>query len=177
LVFQAFEYSNGVTIIAGGIILGFMASFLPAIAQPYTRKITGSDDLAIGHYNLFAYALSGLVGTLFSKHKEKSTETIKFPKWLSFFRDFLISSTIVMLILFRIYFNQKPLRNHLNSNFAKIKISNTSPASKRTPHKEICFNQKCHRNNLIFNFAKISVSNTSQDCKQTRRILINNLAI
>ncbi|RAC09376.1 PTS ascorbate transporter subunit IIC, partial [Burkholderia multivorans] len=45
-------------------------------------------------------ALSGSIGMLFSKHQEKSTESIKFPAWLSFFRDFLMGMAVIMLILF-----------------------------------------------------------------------------
>ncbi len=64
------------------------------------RKITDSDATAIGHFNMIGYALSGYIGKLFSKHKEKTTEHINFPKWLSFFRDFLMGVSAVMLILF-----------------------------------------------------------------------------
>lgn len=52
------------------------------------RKITGSNATAIGHFNMLGYALSGSIGMLFSKHQEKSTESIKFPAWLSFLEIF-----------------------------------------------------------------------------------------
>ena len=48
------------------------------------RRITGSDETAIGHFNMVGYALSGYIGMLFGKHKDKTTEHINFPKWLSF---------------------------------------------------------------------------------------------
>lgn len=99
LVLKAFNVSDVVTIICGGIILGFSAASLPSLCQNYMNKITGSDSLAIGHYNHMGYALSGFIGSKIGD-PEKSTENFKFPKWLSIFRDFLMSIAIVMIVLF-----------------------------------------------------------------------------
>lgn len=101
LVLKAFNVSDVVTIICGGIILGFSAASLPSLCQKYMNKITGSDSLAIGHYNHIGYALSGFIGSKIGD-SEKSTENFKFPKWLSIFRDFLMSIAIVMIIIFYI---------------------------------------------------------------------------
>ena len=49
---------------------------------------------------MIGYGLAGYLGRIFSKHKEETTESIQFPKWLSIFRDFLMGLSIVMLILF-----------------------------------------------------------------------------
>jgi len=100
LLFKSYGYSDGFSIIVGGAILGFFAAALPTLCQPFMRNITGGDDMAIGHYNMVGYALSGYIGKLFAKHKEKTTESIKFPGWLSFFRDFLMGIAVIMLILF-----------------------------------------------------------------------------
>lgn len=102
LILKSNGLSNAFAIILGGTILGFCSSALPQLCQPFMRKITGSDATAIGHFNMFGYALSGYIGMLFGKHKEKSTEDINFPKWLSFFRDFLMGVAVVMLVLFYI---------------------------------------------------------------------------
>ncbi len=51
---------------------------------------------------MFGYALSGLLGNFFKKHVDDTTENIKFPKALSFFKDFLMGFAFVMLILFYI---------------------------------------------------------------------------
>lgn len=99
LVLKSFDVSDVVTIICAGIMLGFSASSLPSLCQKYMRKITGSDSLAIGHYNHIGYALSGFIGSKVGD-PEKSTENFKFPKWLSIFRDFLMSIAIVMIVLF-----------------------------------------------------------------------------
>lgn len=102
LVLKAHGYSDAISIIAGGILLGFASAFLPFLCQPFMRKITGGDAQAIGHFNMIGYALSGCVGLLFRKHSKETTENIKFPKWLSIFKDFLMGVAIVMLILFYI---------------------------------------------------------------------------
>lgn len=102
LILKSYGYNDTITIIAGGTILGFAAAALPQLCQPFMRKITGSDAQAIGHFNMIGYALSGYIGQLFAKDVEKSTEQIKFPKWLSFFRDFLMGMAVIMLVLFYI---------------------------------------------------------------------------
>ena len=43
-----FGFSNGMIILIGIILQGAVLTLIPAIAQPVVRKITGSDDFAIG---------------------------------------------------------------------------------------------------------------------------------
>lgn len=100
LIMQAHGFSSTVTILVSATILGFMSAALPQFCQPFMRDMTGGDEQAIGHFNMIGYGLSGYLGRIFSKHKEETTETIKFPGWLSIFRDFLMGLSIVMLILF-----------------------------------------------------------------------------
>lgn len=102
LILKAHGVADWPAILIGGTLLGFVSCFFPQLCQPFMRKITGSDATAIGHFNQIGYALSGLIGMSFSKYKDKSTEDINFPKWLSFFRDFLMGVIVIMLILFYI---------------------------------------------------------------------------
>ncbi len=37
------------------------------ILQPFTRKITNTDDLALGHFGSIGYLLSALVGKIIGK--------------------------------------------------------------------------------------------------------------
>ncbi len=99
LVLKACNIGNTPTVIIGGILLGFSAAFLPGLCQKYMKKITGNDNLAIGHYNHIAYAFSGFLGKFVGK-PEQSTENFKFPKWLSLFRDFIMCVAVVMVIIF-----------------------------------------------------------------------------
>ena len=81
--------------------LGLVMAIFPALAQPYIRKITGSDDVGFGHFSTIGYVLSGFVGTLVGKGS-KSTEEMKLPKNLSFLRDSSISISLTMMIIYLI---------------------------------------------------------------------------
>ncbi|MBJ7883202.1 PTS ascorbate transporter subunit IIC, partial [Gelidibacter salicanalis] len=63
----------------GSIILGTAMVIAPAILQPFTRKVTGSDDLALGHFSTFGYFTAGMIGKWIGR-PERSTETIQVPK-------------------------------------------------------------------------------------------------
>lgn len=99
VVLKALGLENITTIILGGIILGFSASLYPAICQPYMRKITGNDDIAMGHYVTIAYAISGFLGKFVGSPAE-STEKIKLPSWLSIFKDYVVSVSLSILVFY-----------------------------------------------------------------------------
>lgn len=101
ILFKAMGMSDVVTVVAGSIILGFAAAIFPSIAQPYMRKITGHDDIAIGHYCTLAYALSGWLGSKVGK-PEESTEKLKLPGWLSIFKDYVVSVTLSIGVFYYI---------------------------------------------------------------------------
>lgn len=101
ILFQYFGMSNTMTVILGSILLAFSAAIYPAIAQKYMRKITGNDEIAIGHYCTIAYALSGWVGEKIGD-PNKSTEKLKMPGWLSIFKDYVVSIAATMSIIFYI---------------------------------------------------------------------------
>ncbi|MDO7976565.1 PTS ascorbate transporter subunit IIC [Oceanotoga teriensis] len=93
VVLKALGLGNAITILIGSIILGFAAAIFPAIAQPYMRKITKNDEIAMGHYVTLAYALSGWIGSKVG-NPEQSTEKLKLPGWLSIFKDYVVSVSI-----------------------------------------------------------------------------------
>lgn len=86
-------------ILVGSVVLGFIMALFPALAQPVMRKITGSDDVAFGHFSTCGYLLSAWIGSLVG-NKEKSTEDINFPQGLAFLRDSSLAIALVMLVLF-----------------------------------------------------------------------------
>lgn len=88
-------------IIVGSFILGSTMVLTPALVQPYYRKVTGNNSVAMGHYNALTYVISAYIGQL-TGDKKHSTEDIKVPQGLSFFRDNTISTAIVMAIIFLI---------------------------------------------------------------------------
>ena len=58
LIFIANGLPMPLTVIAGGILLGFCGAALPSFCQPFMNKITGADNLAMGHFNCIGYAFS-----------------------------------------------------------------------------------------------------------------------
>lgn len=91
---------NGISLVViGSITLGLVMVLFPAMAQPIMRKITGSDDVAFGHFSTVGYVASGLVGQLVGKGS-KSTEEMNLPKNLVFLRDSSISISLTMGIIY-----------------------------------------------------------------------------
>ena len=91
---------KGVALIGvGSIILGFVMALFPALAQPTIRKITGQDEVALGHFGTLGYLASAGIGKLVGKNS-KSTEEMEFPQGLMFLRDTSIAISLTMGILF-----------------------------------------------------------------------------
>ncbi|MCK5753140.1 MAG: PTS ascorbate transporter subunit IIC, partial [Mycobacterium sp.] len=47
-------------VVVGGVLLGVVMVALPAISQPWTKRITGDDSIAIGHFGTLGYIASGI---------------------------------------------------------------------------------------------------------------------
>ena len=91
---------TGITLIAvGSLVVGVAMVFFPAIAHPYMKKVTGSDDVAIGHFSTLSYVLAGFIGSKFG-NKEHSTEDMNVPKSLLFLRDTPVAISFTMSISF-----------------------------------------------------------------------------
>ncbi len=95
-------YSLGLSstyiIIIGSIIQGLYTTIFPALAQPFMRKITNSDDIAFGH----GQTLLNVLGAILAKplgNAEDSAENVKVSDQWSFFRDMAISMSIILLII------------------------------------------------------------------------------
>lgn len=86
-------------VIVGSLILGFVMVLMPALAQPFMRKITGGNDIAMGHFGTIGYVSAGLVGKAVGDEK-KSTEDIKIPEQWSFLRDSLLATALTMIVMF-----------------------------------------------------------------------------
>jgi len=99
VMMKALGLNNIVIAIAGGIILGICAAIFPAVAQPYMRKITGNDEIAMGHYVTLGYALSGWIGSKVGK-PEDSTEKLNLPGWLSIFKDYVVGVGLTMIVFY-----------------------------------------------------------------------------
>lgn len=93
-------------ILIASLVGGAFATFMPAIAQPFVRKITGDDDIALGHFCTIGYVFSAGAATLtkkiFGNKASKSVEEIEMPKGLSFLQDTYMAVGVVMIVLYLI---------------------------------------------------------------------------
>lgn len=60
------------TIVIGGIFEGTLLTVTPALCQPFMKKITGGDNVAMGHTGNIGYATAGLVGKIFGDNSKKN---------------------------------------------------------------------------------------------------------
>jgi len=91
---------SGIPLIAAGsLVVGAAMVFFPAIAHPFMKQITGSDDVALGHFSTCSYVLSALIGAKFG-NKAHSCEDVQVPKSLLFLRDTPVAISFTMGIIF-----------------------------------------------------------------------------
>ncbi|WP_276859952.1 PTS ascorbate transporter subunit IIC [Limosilactobacillus ingluviei] len=87
------------SIIIGGTFLGLFDTIMPALIQPFVKKVTNSDEIAIAHTGDFGYLISGVVAKAFGD-PSKTTEDINVPKKVSFLRDNTIAVTVTMAVAY-----------------------------------------------------------------------------
>ncbi|MDO5734790.1 MAG: PTS ascorbate transporter subunit IIC [Eubacteriales bacterium] len=94
-------YSSYLLYLTGGLILGLLMSILPAIAQPYMRKITGSDEIALGNFGTLGYILSAELGKRCGGDK-RSTEEIQLKGFWRFLEDSTVAIALVMTFIYMV---------------------------------------------------------------------------
>lgn len=98
ILFHSFGLPFVWVVVLASLTLGLYLTLAPAIAQPFMRKITGSDDIAFGHgqtlLNVFCAGVGKLIG-----NPENSAEKVEVPDSLTFFRDIAISTSLVFLVI------------------------------------------------------------------------------
>ena len=112
MALSGFDLSNAgdytIALISSSLIMSLYMVLSCAMLSRWTKVITKSDDITVAHTGAFSYAMGGLIGDLIYKIKKgqniKSTEDIKFPKWLQFFRNTFISMAITMIVLFLVVY-------------------------------------------------------------------------
>lgn len=97
-------WGNTTIVIVGSIVGGIFAVAMPALAQPFVRKITGNDAIALGHFCTIGYLVEAGASWVFGERGEKkhSIEDIKLPKAMEFMQDTYLSIAVVMIPLYLI---------------------------------------------------------------------------
>lgn len=86
----------------GAVLLGVIMVVMPAFAHPWTKKITGNDTIAIGHFGTLGYIAAGAAGQAAGR-RSKSTEEIKFPQGLRFLRDSMVATSLSMVLIYLVF--------------------------------------------------------------------------
>jgi len=89
-------------VIVGALLLGVIMVVMPAFAQPWMKKITGDDSLAIGHFGTLGYIAAGAAGQATGR-RSRSTEEIRFPQGLKFLRDSMIATALSMVLIYEVF--------------------------------------------------------------------------
>ena len=105
VVFAFFCGLRGIPlIVVSSIVGGAFATLMPAFAQPVVRKITESDDIALGHFCTFGYMFTALIASITKKlaggKESKSTEDLEIPQSLSFLQDTYAAVGLVMIVFY-----------------------------------------------------------------------------
>lgn len=103
IILATADYANWVVVGLGAVLLGVLMVSMPALAHPWTRKITGDDSVAIGHFGTAGYVASGAVGKLVGgkgAKASKSTEDLKLPEGLRFLRDSMVATALSMVLMY-----------------------------------------------------------------------------
>lgn len=80
----------------------FTATYMivsPNLMRPFVKEVTGDDSFTIGHPTTILSVISGSLGKVIGD-KSKSTESLKFPKSLGFFREVSITGSITICITY-----------------------------------------------------------------------------
>ncbi|MFT0761476.1 PTS ascorbate transporter subunit IIC [Actinomyces sp. F1_1611] len=102
VVLAAANVADPIVVIVGSIMLGIIMVIMPAFAQPFARKVTGTDTLAIGHFGTLGYITAGAVGAAVGK-RSKSTEDLKLPQGLNFLRDSMVATALSMVLFYAVF--------------------------------------------------------------------------
>lgn len=89
---------GAVLIIFSALFSACYWSFMPWIMRKYVWSATGDDSFLIGHPTGILSLVSGFVASKVG-NKAKSTEDLKIPESLSFFREISITGAIIMLLM------------------------------------------------------------------------------
>jgi PTS system ascorbate-specific IIC component len=103
-IFVAVAVGGGITadwalVVWGGLFSALYWSFMPYLLRPFVREVIGDDSFTLGHPSGFLALLAGTIAK-YVGNKENSTEDLKLPAGLSFFREVSITGSIAIFITF-----------------------------------------------------------------------------
>ncbi|MCL2316248.1 MAG: PTS ascorbate transporter subunit IIC [Actinomycetia bacterium] len=91
--------ASWLVVVVGGFLLGVAMVVMPALAHPFTRKVTGDDTIAIGHFGTMGFIAAGFTGWVVGK-KSPSADDIVWPRSLRFLREPMLAMASSMVVLY-----------------------------------------------------------------------------
>ncbi|MEV0440790.1 PTS ascorbate transporter subunit IIC [Streptomyces spectabilis] len=88
-----------VVVVVGGVLLGILLVAMPAFAHPWTKRVTGNNTVAIGHFGTAGYVVAGAAGQVVGR-RSRSTEDMKLPEGLRFLRDSMVATALSMVLIY-----------------------------------------------------------------------------
>jgi ascorbate PTS system EIIC component len=86
----------------GSVLLGVIMVVMPAFIHPWTKKITGNDAIAIGHFGTLGYLAASVTGAAVGR-RSHSSEAINFPQGLKFLRDSMVATSVSMVLIYLVF--------------------------------------------------------------------------
>ncbi|RAJ68916.1 PTS system ascorbate-specific IIC component [Streptomyces sp. Amel2xB2] len=99
MVLASAGLSSVVVVLVGGVLLAVLLVSMPAFAHPWTKRITGNNSIAIGHFGTAGYVTAGAAGQLVGR-RSRSTEEMNLPEGLRFLRDSMVATALSMLAIY-----------------------------------------------------------------------------
>ncbi|WP_211881499.1 PTS ascorbate transporter subunit IIC [Pseudarthrobacter albicanus] len=96
------ENLGWLVVLIGAVLLGVIMVVMPAFLHPWTKKITGNDAIAIGHFGSLGYIAAGAAGQAVGR-RSKSSEEIQFPQGLKFLRDSMVATSLSMVLIYMVF--------------------------------------------------------------------------
>ena len=104
IVLDNMDIHGWTAILIGSLIQGICMVLFPAIAQPFTRKILGTDDVAFGFWGSSLIVFTGWIGKLCAKkdrnEEEDTWEKVHVSEKFNFLKDMSILMSIVMIVVY-----------------------------------------------------------------------------
>lgn len=90
--------STGALILTVAIIVAIYWTIQPWYIHRYLKVVTRTEDFGYGHTSSFAGFLASILGRFVGK-PEESSETVKIPDRVSFFKDVTVSTAVVIGVI------------------------------------------------------------------------------
>ncbi|QQN79054.1 PTS ascorbate transporter subunit IIC [Streptomyces sp. XC 2026] len=100
VILMANGFESWEAVLWGSLAQGIVTTVSPALVQPFMRKVTKQENVALGHTGNVGIATSGWVAKLTKGDAAKSTEDLKIPSGLGFLRDTTVVIALSMGVIY-----------------------------------------------------------------------------